>query len=186
MPKQLEMPTAAVRRLPCAVSHDAVAWWVRHGFALQRHTIKHGGESSSNLDVECSEVSDETSQKVIVAGSRSIDYDKPVAEAILEAPFDIGELVSGGAKGVDSIAENLFKSHNNGLYTDDKTPIKRFEPDWGKHGKKAGPIRNREMGEYADALIAVWDGESKGTRNMISQALELNLDVYVKVVSDER
>ena len=61
--------------------------------------------------------------------------------------------------------------------------IKRFPADWGKYGKKAGIIRNRAMAEYADALLAYWDGKSSGTRNMIEIARELGLKVGVKIVS---
>lgn len=57
-----------------------------------------------------------------------------------------------------------------------------YEADWDKHGKAAGPIRNQEMAEYADALIAVWDGESRGTRDMIDKALDEGLDIYVHIV----
>lgn len=45
-----------------------------------------------------------------------------------------------------------------------------FEANWGKHGKESGPIRNKEMANYADALICFWDGKSKGTLNMINAA----------------
>lgn len=117
--------------------------------------------------------------KVIVAGSRSIGGNRRetdmVEVAMRDAPFEITELVHGGARGVDSIAANLYAMHYDGEIT-------RFEPDWDEHGKAAGPIRNEEMAQYADALIAVWDGESSGTRDMIEKALDHGFDTYVRVI----
>ena len=51
--------------------------------------------------------------------------------------------------------------------------------DWNKHGKAAGPIRNRQMAEYADCLIAVWDGKSRGTKNMIDEMNKLMKPVFL-------
>jgi len=107
--------------------------------------------------------------KVIVAGSRSITSKPPVKLAIEKAPFRITELVSGGAKGVDQTAEQM--------HSDVITTV--FEADWDKYGDWAGPIRNQKMAAYADALIAVWDGESRGTENMIREAINHGLDIYV-------
>lgn len=54
-------------------------------------------------------------------------------------------------------------------------PIKNFPADWDKYGKAAGPIRNAQMAEYADYLIAFWDGKSRGTKNMIETMINLGL-----------
>lgn len=54
-----------------------------------------------------------------------------------------------------------------------------FKADWDKHGKAAGFKRNTEMAKYADALIAFWDGKSKGTKHMIDTAKSHNLKVRV-------
>ena len=54
-----------------------------------------------------------------------------------------------------------------------------FEADWGTHGKKAGILRNIEMGDYADALIAFHDSESKGTKHMIEYMKSLGKPVRV-------
>lgn len=69
------------------------------------------------------------------------------------------EIVSGGAKGADQVGERFAEQEG--------IPVQRFEPDWDEHGKAAGPIRNEEMAEYADVLVAFWDGESSGTKSMI-------------------
>jgi glycerophosphoryl diester phosphodiesterase len=58
-------------------------------------------------------------------------------------------------------------------------PIKRFPADWRTYGKQAGPRRNEDMARYADQLIAVWDGVSPGTRNMIWRARRYGLTVFV-------
>jgi len=88
---------------------------------------------------------------------------------IIEWP--ITEVVSGGAKGVDRLGELWAQKRN--------IPITRFPAEWNKYGKRAGYIRNKEMALYADALLAIWDGESKGTKHMIDSALEQGLWVCV-------
>jgi hypothetical protein len=111
--------------------------------------------------------------KVIVAGSRDGFVAKNVFEAIEESPFvsDITEIVSGTARGVDRDGE-YYATCNN-------IAVKHFPADWDAHGKAAGHIRNRQMAEYADALVAVWDGKSRGTKNMIDTMKKLGKPVYV-------
>lgn len=108
--------------------------------------------------------------KVIIAGSRTA-VEEEVFTAVKEAGFQIDEVVSGCARGADENGEmyaSLF-----GI------PVRKFPAYWNKYGRSAGPIRNKKMAEYADALIAVWDGESRGTENMINEASKLGLRVYV-------
>jgi hypothetical protein len=113
--------------------------------------------------------------KCIIAGSRSITECQVVAKAIIASRFIISEVVSGGAKGVDKLGEQLAKFMGK--------PMKRFPAEWNKHGRGAGYLRNTAMAKYADALIAVWDGKSKGTKHMIDAAREKHLKVFVvKVV----
>ena len=109
--------------------------------------------------------------RVIVAGSREGFVARNVFEAIEESKFTITELVSGGARGVDRDGEYYARLN--------KLPIKQFIPDWDGLGKSAGHRRNRTMGDYADALIAVWDGKSPGTKGMIDYMKSLNKPVYV-------
>jgi hypothetical protein len=110
--------------------------------------------------------------KVIIAGSRDLNIDMQDMEDIVKASsFTITEVVSGGASGVDSRGEKWAEAY--------KIPLKVFPADWATHGKSAGPIRNRAMAEYADALIAVWDGKSRGTANMVQAAFLRGLKVYV-------
>lgn len=112
--------------------------------------------------------------KTIIAGSRKIHSYHIVVWAIRNAIRDgieITEVVSGGAEGVDKLGEFYAKMH--------KLPVKKFPADWNKHGKRAGPIRNQQMADYADALIAVWDGKSRGTKDMIERAQAKGLHVFV-------
>jgi len=112
--------------------------------------------------------------KVIIAGCRHIeDFDLVLGMAEC---FPITEVVSGGAKGVDYLGEVYASSCG--------IPLKKFSADWNKHGKAAGPIRNGEMAEYADALIAIWDGRSKGTKDMINKAFNKGLKVAVYMDRD--
>lgn len=80
-------------------------------------------------------------------------------------------LVLGGARGAD----------NAGLQLACRAGLQHeiMEADWDKHGKKAGPIRNKEMAKVSNVLIAFWDGKSKGTKNMIDTALGRGMEVHV-------
>lgn len=113
--------------------------------------------------------------KTIIAGSRTITEVEVIISALLGCPFtsEISEVVSGTAKGVDLLGEQVAKA--TGI------PIKRFPANWEQYGKAAGPIRNNEMAEYADALVAIWDGKSSGTKHMIDSAKSKGLNVYVYV-----
>jgi hypothetical protein len=113
--------------------------------------------------------------RCIIAGSRSICSYEVLCEAIKESNFVITTVVSGGARGVDQLGERWAK--------DNKVPIDRYLPDWSI-GKQAGHIRNGVMARNADALIAVWDCVSRGTANMIQQAKDKKLQVFVKEIKE--
>lgn len=81
------------------------------------------------------------------------------------------EIVSGGANGVDHCGELLAKKA--GLV------CTVFPAEWSTFGKSAGYRRNVQMAEYADALVAVWDGESKGTKHMIDIMNKHGKPVYI-------
>lgn len=112
--------------------------------------------------------------KVIIAGSRKIDSYDCVLGVVANSGFKITEVVSGAAKGVDSIGEEI--AYNFGI------PVVSFPAEWDKYGKAAGHIRNEQMAKYADALIAIWDGRSPGTKHMITVAKKLGLQVYLEVL----
>lgn len=109
--------------------------------------------------------------KTIIAGSRNIEEYQVILDAIEASGFEITEVISGGAKGVDSLGERYG--------TEKSIPVKVFPADWESYGRKAGIMRNKEMAAYAEALIAVWDGNSPGTYNMITEAQSRKLKVYV-------
>lgn len=113
--------------------------------------------------------------KTIIAGSRSITDKALVYQAVKESDFDITEVVSGGAKGVDKLGEQYA--------IECLIPIKLFRANWNKFGHAAGPLRNIEMAKYAEALIAIWNGTSTGTAHMIDQARRHGLKVFVKEVN---
>jgi hypothetical protein len=116
--------------------------------------------------------------KVIICGSRTVTDYGLVAEIIhaveqlLGYPFS--EIVSGTASGVDSIGAKYGKSAC--------IPVKEFPADWNKYGRRAGYLRNAEMVKYADALIAIWDGKSRGTKHAIDLAFHKGIPVYIFTV----
>lgn len=115
--------------------------------------------------------------KTIIAGGRDVtDYGvvEDAVAAAQEKGFVITEVVSGGASGVDYLGEVYARNHN--------LPIRRFKADWDRYKKAAGPIRNQEMAVYGESLIAIWDGISRGTKNMIEEANKRGLKVFVYMV----
>ena len=111
--------------------------------------------------------------RIIIAGGRDFNDYKTlcgVCDYMFQKQKEI-EIVSGTANGADKLGEQYANEMGY--------PIKQFPADWDKHGKKAGYLRNKEMAEYADALLALWDGKSKGTKSMIDLAKKNNLKVRV-------
>jgi hypothetical protein len=112
--------------------------------------------------------------KTIIAGSRTITDFALVANAIKASGFKITEVVSGGCSGPDQLGERWAALNN--------VPVKVFPADWEAYGKAAGPMRNERMAAYADALIACFDGKSRGTANMIEHARERGLRIHCQGV----
>jgi hypothetical protein len=109
--------------------------------------------------------------KTIIAGSRGIYLTVHEVDAIVrESGFEVTEVVSGGALGVDRAGEG-WASRISGV------KLTRMPADW-TNGKRGGPLRNEEMAKYAEALIAVWDGKSPGTADMIRRAEKHGLKIY--------
>lgn len=102
--------------------------------------------------------------KVVVAGTRDFNNYKllkKVLEKLLERKIAEGYeivIVSGTCKGADLLSEQFAKEKDY--------RVDRFPADWSL-GRKAGPIRNEKMAKHGDALIAFWDGISRGTKSMI-------------------
>lgn len=114
-------------------------------------------------------------RRIIIAGSRDFSDYKLLCESLDELIAGFGEnaieFVSGTCRGADRLGERYAKEKG--------FPVKRFPANWGTYGKRAGVLRNAQMADYADTLIAFWDGMSRGTKNMISEAGRKHLKVFV-------
>ena len=111
--------------------------------------------------------------KLIIAGGREFSDFDLLTEKLnhYTSKLDDIEIVSGTARGADKLGEDYAKLKNLKIAT--------FPADWDKYGKGAGYRRNTEMAEYADSLIAFWDGKSRGTMHMINIARKKGLQVKV-------
>lgn len=114
-----------------------------------------------------------SSKKILICGSRTITDEQAVFRILDEELFSdiprIREIVSGGARGIDHIGEKWAHQHGIG--------VRLFVPQWekgGVYGRSAGIVRNRQMVDYADEVIAIWDGQSKGTESTIGFARDQN------------
>ena len=108
---------------------------------------------------------------VCISGSRSIDW---INLDLFIDPTHVGCIVAGGANGVDTLAEWWAKRN--------KIEFVAYPARWDKFGKKAGIIRNHEMIEFCDVLIAFWDGNSKGTLDSILYAKKLGVPYICHLV----
>jgi hypothetical protein len=116
-------------------------------------------------------------KKVIIAGGRDFNNymllyitlgDYMNTEGLIPQYM---EIVSGGAVGADELGELFANRHNIELTI--------MKAEWAKYGRSAGYKRNVEMANYADYLIAFWNGNSKGTKHMIDTMKKLKKPVYV-------
>ena len=107
--------------------------------------------------------------KVAVIGSRGLVLNISDIRTYLPAVAD--EIVSGGAKGVDALAK-IFAQENNYKYTE-------FLPEYEKYGKAAPLKRNDDIINYADMVVALWDGKSKGTKYVIDKCKETGKSLIV-------
>lgn len=111
--------------------------------------------------------------KLLIAGSRGIenfDLSKYV-------PTEIELIISGGAKGIDAVAEKYADDHG----------IKKIiiKPDYARYGRAAPIKRNEEMVDLADAVLIIWDGHSKGTKYTSDYAAKKNKALRVVLVDVE-
>lgn len=119
--------------------------------------------------------------RVIIAGGRDFtDYSMlsdTMDRLLSNKAGDSILIVCGKARGADALGEQYAKEHNY--------PVHYFPAEWDKYGRAAGHIRNEEMAKNADALVAFWDGSSRGTKNMIETARRYGLDIRVKRYSNQ-
>ena len=111
--------------------------------------------------------------KIIIAGGRDFNNYAVLETIMSKFRIDIEEdiIVSGDARGADTLGVKWAENHF--------IRVKHFPADWDYYGHAAGFIRNLEMADYADMLIAFWDGKSKGTSHMIKTARKNGLPYYV-------
>ena len=114
--------------------------------------------------------------KLIVAGGRDFN-DPALMHRVIFAMSDVEfadkaiSIVSGMARGADALGYQFAHQHGVQVY--------EFNAHWAKYGKRAGYVRNEEMGRFSDGLLAFWDGDSKGTAHMIDFMQKLNKPVIV-------
>lgn len=114
--------------------------------------------------------------KLIVAGGRDfMDYTK-LEEALTQVAFNVYpdkdvSIVSGRARGADAMGYHFAIENGVKAYS--------FPAKWKEHGQSAGFIRNSEMANFADGLLAFWDGKSRGTRHMIDTMLKMGKEVHI-------
>ena len=80
-------------------------------------------------------------------------------------------ILSGHCSGVDRMAERYAEEHG--------IPLAVFPAEWERYGRAAGPLRNRHMVEQCDGIIALWDGNSKGTKDLIATARKLDKPLWI-------
>ena len=115
--------------------------------------------------------------RIIVCGTRDFNDSNLVyttLDVVIRDNTNV-EIISGMCRGADRIGEEYAKTRN--------IPLKVFPADWNKYGRAAGPIRNKQMLDYAleesAVVVAFWDGKSRGTANMIRSAKNAGADVRV-------
>lgn len=105
--------------------------------------------------------------KLAVIGSRNLNVDN--LENFI--PDDVAEIVSGGATGIDTCAREYARRNGKKLT--------EFFPNYKKYGKSAPLRRNIQIIEYADEVIAFWDGKSKGTKYVIDNCIKIGKKIRV-------
>lgn len=110
---------------------------------------------------------------ICICGSRDIT---DINLDLFIDPTHVGCVISGGANGIDTLAEHWAKRN--------KIEFIAYLAQWNKFGKKAGIMRNHEMVEFCDYVFAFWNGKSKGTLDTILYAKKLNVPVFVHLIKE--
>ena len=112
-------------------------------------------------------------KKWVIAGGRDFS-DKELFRNAVWPLLENGDIIiEGGARGADAMAKD-FAEYKAEWFHHQQMPA-----DWDKHKKAAGAIRNQQMAQAGDALIAFWDGKSKGTKDMIEKMTRQGKDVHI-------
>lgn len=113
--------------------------------------------------------------KLAIVGSRGFqDYDalsEFIDKTIKENSYEIIGVISGGAKGADSLGELWAKTKGY--------PITIYQAEWDKYGKSAGFRRNYDIIKNCDIVFAFWDGESKGTKHDLELAKQFRKPIFL-------
>jgi hypothetical protein len=124
--------------------------------------------------------------KILIAGSRDFDdyeYLEVQMNYILheiikeDEVWDNVIILSGGARGADKLGEQFADVYDFG--------IEQHIPDWNKHGRKAGILRNKVMVDKADLVVVFWDGKSRGSKHVIEYSKEVGKDAVVFKYKEE-
>ncbi len=113
--------------------------------------------------------------RVAIIGSRSIQLDS-LQELLAALPRSTHEIVSGGAAGADQIAEQVAQELS--------LPITVFRPDYAHYQRRAPLQRNESIVQYADYVIALWDGTSRGTAHVVERCIKEYTPVRVFLCRD--
>ncbi len=109
--------------------------------------------------------------KIAVVGSRNLSPDESILKEHLSSA---SEIVSGGAKGVDSCASEYAKNNN--------LKLTEFLPEYKIYGRSAPIIRNKKIVDYADKVVVFWNGSSKGTLSVIKYTGKANKECEVIII----
>lgn len=111
--------------------------------------------------------------RLAIVGSRGFQDYRYLKQCLstIENNYEIVEIVSGGARGADTLGERY--AHEKGI------PTNIFPADWDRYGRSAGFRRNITIVENADAVAAFWDGQSRGTASTIDLARKAGKQLYI-------
>ncbi|MEM6533815.1 MAG: DUF2493 domain-containing protein [Myxococcota bacterium] len=113
--------------------------------------------------------------RLIIAGSRDITDPDIVDHCISIFGLIPDVVLSGCARGVDKLGEDWARENN--------VRIERWPAEWNRYGKMAGPRRNGQMADHSNALLLIWDGKSRGSKNMKNQAAIRGLAIFEHIYS---
>lgn len=112
--------------------------------------------------------------KLAIVGSRGFTDYSLLESTIAEKFQSVTEVISGGATGADSLGARWAREHG--------VKLTIFKPDWDTHGRSAGYLRNIDIVDAADEVLAMWDGKSRGTAHTIKIATDKGKPVVVKII----
>ena len=116
--------------------------------------------------------------KLIIAGSRGLNPSASTISGLINLfKLNPKEIISGKCMGVDTSGEIYAKCA--------ELSVKYFKANWNEYGASAGPRRNTLMAGYGDALLLIWDGESKGSKSMKAEMKFLKKPVYEVILRHE-